>query len=135
MRVYLDSSAVIKRVVSEAESGALVDVIDGHVRRDDLLISSSLAWVEVARALRSRFGHRPARVAADLDAALSGVAEHSLATDVLSLARRINPDVLRSLDALHLASALLVDADVMITYDGRLAGACEDNGLAVARPA
>ncbi|MGH3613322.1 MAG: hypothetical protein ACRDRK_12170 [Pseudonocardia sp.] len=54
--------------------------------------------------------------------------------EVVSLARRVSPDALRSLDAIHLASALLVDADLVSTYDGRLALACEENGLAVAKP-
>jgi uncharacterized protein len=134
MRVYLDSSAAIKRVVPEAESSALVDALDDLADAGDLLLSSSLAWIEVARALRARFGHRLARVAADVDAALSGVAEHPLGPDVVSLARRIDPDALRSLDAIHLASALLVDADLVLTYDVRLAGACRENGVAVRSP-
>lgn len=134
MRVYVDSSAVIKRVIAEAESTALVEALDQHVDRGALLLSSSLAWIEVARALRTRQGHRPARVAADVDGAMSGVAEHRLAPEVVSLARRISPDALRSLDAVHLASALLVDADLVMTYDGRLALACEENGLAVTKP-
>jgi uncharacterized protein len=41
---------------------------------------------------------------------------------------------LRSLDAIHLLSALLLDADIMLTYDQRLAAACIDGGLAVAAP-
>ena len=41
---------------------------------------------------------------------------------------------LRSLDAIHLASALLLEADVVLTYDKRLAAACIEGGLAVAAP-
>jgi predicted nucleic acid-binding protein len=135
MRVYVDSSALIKRVVAERESTALVEALDAHHRAGALLLSSSLAWIEVSRALRTRYHHRLARVAADVDAALSGVAEHPMAPEVVSLARRVNPDALHSLDAVHLASALLVDADVVVTYDVRLAEACDENGLAVAAPA
>lgn len=134
MRVYLDSSAVIKRVLAEADSPALVEAIDGYVRQGALLVSSALAWIEVERALRTRLKRGPGAVAADVDDALSGVAEHMLSTEVVSLARRVNPDVLRSLDAIHLASALLVDADLVVTYDERLALACGENGLTVARP-
>jgi predicted nucleic acid-binding protein len=134
MRVYVDSSAVIKRVIAEAESEQLITVIDEHVRAGDLLVSSSLAWIEVARALRSRHGVRLDRVADDVEAALSGVAEHPLVAEAVGLARRVNPDVLRSLDAIHLASALLLDADLVLTYDVRLADACRENGLATAAP-
>lgn len=134
MRVYLDSSAVIKRVIGEAESSALVEAIDGYVHDGALLVSSALAWIEVERALRTRRRGTSGAVAADVDAALSGVAEHMLSTEVVSLARRVSPDVLRSPDAIHLASALLLDADLVVTYDDRLATACAENGLAVARP-
>ncbi len=54
--------------------------------------------------------------------------------DVVSVARRIEPLVLRSLDAIHLATAVLIDADLVVTYDDRLADACRRNSLAVASP-
>jgi uncharacterized protein len=135
MRVYLDSSALIKRVLAEPESTALIEAVDLHQQNGALLLSSSLAWIEVARALRSRHLGRISRVAADVEAALSGVAEHPMVPEVVSLARRVTPDVLRSLDAIHLASALLVDADQVLTYDVRLGQACEANGLPVTAPA
>ncbi|MGH3799707.1 MAG: type II toxin-antitoxin system VapC family toxin [Pseudonocardiaceae bacterium] len=134
MRVYLDSRAVLKRVLVEPESADLVAGLDKHHTEGDVLVSSSLAWIEVARALRSLRGATLAEVADDVDAALSGVAEHPLVAEVVALARRVNPAVLRSLDAIHLASALLLDADVVLTYDQRLTAACSDSGLAVAAP-
>lgn len=135
MRVYADSSALVKRVVVEAESDALVEVLDGYATAGALLVSSSLAWIEVTRVLRVRHTRERSRVAADVEGAMSGVAEHPLSPEVVSLARRVDPDALRSLDAMHLATALLIDADVVLTYDVRLAGACADNGLAVVGPA
>jgi predicted nucleic acid-binding protein len=134
VRVYLDSSAVLKRVLAEAESADLVAVLDKHHAEGHVLVSSSLAWIEVARALRSLHRATLAEVADEVDAALSGVAEHPLVAEVVALARRVNPAVLRSLDAIHLASALLLDAAVVVTYDQRLAAACVDGGLAVASP-
>ncbi len=134
MRLYLDSSAALKRVVAEPESAGLVARLDKHHTQGDVFVSSSLAWIEVARALRSLRGATLAEVADEVDAALSGVAEHPLVAEVVALARRVNPAVLRSLDAIHLASALLLDADVVLTYDQRLAAACIDGGLAVAAP-
>lgn len=134
MRVYLDSSAVIKRVITEEASAALVAAVDDHHRRGDLLVSSSLAWIEVARALRN-LGQGPlSAVSDDVDAALSGVAEHPIGPEVVALARRINPDALRSLVAIHVASALLIDADLVLSYDRQLATACKDNGLIAAAP-
>jgi predicted nucleic acid-binding protein len=62
------------------------------------------------------------------------LAERPITADVVSLARRINPESLRSLDAIHLATAVLVDADLIVTYDGRLDAAARYNGLAVAKP-
>ncbi len=134
MRVYLDSSAVLKRVLAEAESADLVAVLDQHHAEGDVLVSSSLAWIEVARALRSLHHATLAEVAGEVDTALSGVAEHPLVAEVVALARRVNPAVLRSLDAIHLASALLLDAGIVLTYDQRLAAACTEGGLAVAAP-
>lgn len=134
MRVYLDSSAALKRVLAEPESVDLVTTVDRHHSEGDLLVSSSLAWIEVARVVRGLHGATLAEVADDVDAALSGVAEHPLGAEVVALARRANPAALRSLDAIHLASALLLDAGVVLTYDQRLAAACIENGLAVAAP-
>lgn len=134
MRVYLDSSAVLKRVLAEPESADLVATIDKHHLEGDALVSSSLAWIEVARALRSLRHTTLAEVADDADAALSGVAEYPVGAEVVALARRLNPAVLRSLDAIHLASAVLLDAAVVLTYDQRLAAACLEAGLAVVAP-
>lgn len=133
-RVYLDSGAVIKRVVAEAESVALVDALDTHHAQGDLLVSSSLAWIEIGRALRRRDPGRRSRVAVEVEAALSGVAEYPIVPEVVSLARRLGPDALRSLDAIHLASAVLADADLVLTYDDRLATGCAEIGLPVSRP-
>jgi len=136
MNVYVDSSALIKRVVAEPESEGLDLALAGHVADQDVLVSSSLAWVEVERALRSI-------VSADLRfdvgesarVAMSGIAERVIGADVVSLARRIEPPVLRTLDAIHLATAVLLDADLVITYDDRLTAAAHRNSLDVAAPA
>jgi hypothetical protein len=55
--------------------------------------------------------------------ALSGTAERPIAADVVSLARRIGPGLVRGLDAIHLAAAILIDSDVVLTYDDRHAPA------------
>ncbi|TCN40200.1 PIN domain-containing protein [Kribbella orskensis] len=133
MRVYVDSSALIKRVIVEEESDELVDFLDAHYHQADILASSSLAWVEVSRVVLAR-----AKSSTDtgdlIDGAMSGIDERSMTAEVVSVARRIEPLILQSLDAIHLATAVLIDADLVVTYDDRLADACRRNSLAVAMP-
>lgn len=133
--VYVDSSALLKRVLSEAESRAVADTLRSHATQGDLLTASSLAWVEVARALRRAGeavpGLDPRMLSAD---ALSGIAELPLDDAVLTSARTVGGHLLRTLDAIHLASALVVGADVVMTFDDRLAAAAAAEGLEVAAP-
>ncbi|WP_410786450.1 type II toxin-antitoxin system VapC family toxin [Kribbella sp. C-35] len=133
MRVYFDSSALIKRVVAEDESDALVDFLDARYEQGDVLASSSLAWVEVSRVVLARV-RKPGDAGELIDGAMSGIDERAMSAEVVSVARRIEPLILRSLDALHLATAVLIDADLVVTYDERLATACRRNALAVASP-
>jgi predicted nucleic acid-binding protein len=65
---------------------------------------------------------------------MSGVDERAMSSEVISLARRVEPLVLRCVDAIHLASAVFIDADLVVTYDDRLSDACRRNSLAVASP-
>ncbi len=145
MRIYADSSALIMRVVEEAESDALQAALDDHITsditsditNDTVVVSSSLAWIEVSRALSSLSdsGAKSREQLVDaFEVALSGVAERPITADVVSLARRVAPPVLRTLDAIHLATAILLDVDVVLTYDDRLADACRHNGLGVSAP-
>ncbi|MFK4082957.1 type II toxin-antitoxin system VapC family toxin [Kribbella sp. NPDC020789] len=133
MRVYVDSSALLKRVVAERESTALLNFLDHHYQRDDLLVTSALGWIEVSRSVL-RAGGSPIAAGDLIDEAMSGIDEHFLSPEVVSVARRLQPHNLRSLDAIHLASAVLLDADIVVTYDDRLADACRHNSLAVATP-
>jgi predicted nucleic acid-binding protein len=134
VRIYLDSSALIKRVVREEFSADLIESVDRRYEGGALLVTSVLAWVEVSRALRSLSDTRLGVVATQLERTFYGVSDLPLSVSATSLARRVDPHRLRSLDALHLASALLIDADLVFTYDHRLADACHDNGLAVSAP-
>ncbi len=134
MRCYLDSSAILKRVVVEDNSDHFVAWLDDRHRAGDVVVSSSLAWIEVARALRSRANTEFPSVASTVDDALSGINEYPMIAEVVAVARRVMPSVLRSLDAIHLASALLLEADVVAAYDERLIAACEENGLSVVAP-
>lgn len=134
MRVYLDSSALIKRVVAEAESEVLADALDDCAVQGDALVSSSLAWIEVTRALQAREDLSEPVELGILDDAMAGVAEHPISPEVVALARRVTPPVLRTLDAIHLASAIVLDADIVIAYDKRLTDACTAHGFEVLAP-
>jgi predicted nucleic acid-binding protein len=134
VRVYVDSSALIKRGLEEQESDALDEALERHVAANDVLVASSLAWVEVTRAILAT-ADADIDVSEIIETAVSGIAERFMTEDVVSLARRIGPKALRSLDAIHLATAVILDADLIVTYDNRLAAAARHNGLAVAKPA
>lgn len=137
MRVYCDSSALIKRSVQEAESDAVEAAFDRYVAGDAVIVSSSLAWVEVGRALRTRLdggSYAEDEVHDAVEAALSGVAERMITGEVIGLARRVAPTRLRALDAIHLATAIVLDVDEVVVYDDRLIEACRHHGLTTATP-
>jgi len=98
----------------------------------DGYVSSALLAVESIRAC-GRYGSGYADLAR---AFLEGVALLPLDDAVLDAAASIDPAELRSLDSLHLATALSVreEVGVLITYDNRLAEAAEARGLQVMRP-
>ncbi len=127
--IYLDSSAILKLVRSEAETVALSEWLTLH--RDQPLVMSEIGRVEVLRAAR-RVGARAfaeARVLlGDLDLVPRDRAVQDLASEI--------GDPLRTLDALHLASAVLLSEFVaaLVTYDHRLAGAAQSEDLTVAAP-
>ena len=126
---YLDSSALVKLIVREAETSAL----EADLAERDGLVTSSLAMVECRRAA-GRAGNR--RVLQRLDDVLEAVYLLDLTTRVLEAAASLRPAPVRSLDAIHIATAISVgDADLdLITYDDRMAEAASANGLRVARP-
>jgi len=126
---YLDSSAAVKLIVEESGSGALRRWIAAE---DPDFVSSDLLRVEVLRATRR---HSPEAVAAAREV-LQAVTLLPLSTDLCQDAGMIDPAVLRSLDALHLAAALSLGDDLtaVITYDEGLAQGCRAYGLAVVAP-
>lgn len=137
MRVYADSSALIKRSVQETESDAVEAALERYVADDAVIVSSSLAWVEVSRALRTRLGngsYDEDEIHEAVQGALSGVAERLITGEVIGLARRVGPPRLRTLDAVHLATAILLDVDLVVAYDDRLVDACRHNGLTTRTP-
>lgn len=135
MSIYVDSSALVKRVSKEQHQAAVSAALAEAVLDGRPLITSALARVEVSRALRVRIeDHDPRVVKAASDRALEGVGIAPISGPVLESARIIGPPVLRSLDAIHLATAIAVGAEEVWTYDDRLAEASEEMGILARKP-
>jgi predicted nucleic acid-binding protein len=131
MKLYLDSSALVKLVKREPESGALRKLLRRH--RDDRRVTSALARVEVVRAVLEG---GPAAVA-HARRQLARLDQVNLDRDLLDEAATLGPSsLLRSLDAIHLASARALGADLraVITYDRRMTDAAVSMGLVVDSP-
>jgi predicted nucleic acid-binding protein len=129
---YLDASALVKLATPEAETDALRAELDTY----DVRVTSRLATVEVARALRRR-GAASAGLGDAVAEAFTGLAVVELDEAIAGRAGRIDPPTLRSLDAIHLASALAMRSELgaLVTYDARLADAARAAGLEVIAPA
>lgn len=130
---YLDASALVKLATDEVETQALRARLEGVSVR----VTSRVATTEVPRAL-ARKGPESVRLADQpLEFALKGVALVEFTAQIASRAADLLPVTLRTLDAIHLASALSVgdELDALITYDNRLADAARAAGLNVVAPA
>jgi predicted nucleic acid-binding protein len=128
MSLYLDTSAAVKLIVDEEESEALAAYIDSSMNEQEL-VSSALLETELRRlAIRLEF-------------------DQSVVTDLLARVDLVDPPRslfheagllpgahLRSLDALHLATALRVDCEFFLAYDKRLVDAARAVGLSVQSP-
>jgi uncharacterized protein len=125
---YIDSSALVKLVVREPESAALRRYI--HSRRP--LVSSSLARTEVMRALL-RYGPKLVQRGQDVLARIDLVRVNDR---VLAAAGKLLPADIRSLDAIHLATADELGEDLgrIITYDDRMVSAARLLGFPVMTP-
>jgi predicted nucleic acid-binding protein len=135
VRVYIDSSALIKRAVREAESTALIEALERWNSEQSLLYSSTLAWIEVTRTLRLRAEREvPAEIVLLTENALAGITESPINHSVADIARRLGPSTLRSLDAIHLATATLVGADLICAYDKRLLTSAAELGFRTVSP-
>jgi predicted nucleic acid-binding protein len=127
---YLDASALVKLIVAEPESGALRRYLGERPR----IISSRIVEVELRRAVARQdeidAGDRVSSLIATVELL-------ELDGEVARRAGELTPATLRSLDAIHLASALVIapEVDAVVAYDTRLAAAARAAGLAVVAPA
>ena len=127
---YADTSAVIKLLAEETHSKAFAAFYDGHA--DAEWASSALLSIEVTRAVARAM---PALLpeARDLLTAFSYIAIDDEVVD----AAMSEPDRrLRSLDAIHLATARILapELEALVAYDDRLIKAAADAGLATISP-
>ena len=125
---YVDSSAFVKLVVSEPESGALRRFLASSPRR---LTASALLEVEAMRVARAVSGEAAAAMAE----ALRSVVLVDVGLAIRTRAGMLDPVQLRTLDAIHLATALEVGARDVVVYDNRLGAAAAEYGMRVLRPA
>ena len=128
MRLYVDSSALMKLLVREAGSTALQAYIRGTT-----LLTSALTAIEVERAIR----RHSLQDAVDVDALFEGVEQRQLDSSVIARAGKIGPPGLGAVAAIHLATAIELrgELDAFVTYDARLAEAARSHRLPVVAPA
>ena len=128
--IYLDTSALLKLVFEEEESAALAEWIAERV--DAPKLSSDLSIVELLRTCR-RIDETSLSTAALL---LEGIDLLPVSRSIVEQAAAMSPNELRSLDAIHLASALSVKdhLSAFVAYDSRLSSAALQAGLVVEVP-
>ena len=127
--VYLDTSAAVKLIVVEAESGSLRDWLG---QQAGSLLSSALLAAELLRATTP---HGTDAVAAGRRVVTTlHLADVDRAT--LEMAGHLTPQSMRTLDAIHLATALKYAhfLTACVTYDSRMISACKDHGVPVVSP-
>jgi hypothetical protein len=129
--LYLDTSAVVKLIRREPETDALADWLDA--RQPTPWVSSTLVEVEMPRALRRTDSSLLTRV----PAVIARIARYNI-DDVVRAAAAAFPDPeLRSLDAIHLATATVIFAHrltAFVCYDQRLLSVAAAAGLPVQSP-
>ncbi|MCB0963820.1 MAG: type II toxin-antitoxin system VapC family toxin [Acidimicrobiales bacterium] len=127
---YLDTSAVAKLIVLEAESSSVQDHLDRVADRGGALRSSILLETELRRlAIRDALPQR------QVSRILDGIDLIEAERAHFQIAAGFGHRHLGTLDALHLACAVQVGADELVTYDRRLAEAAAEVGIVVAAPA
>jgi predicted nucleic acid-binding protein len=130
MRIYLDTSALVKLVVAEDESLSLQSFLGE--RTDDSLFSAALARTELIRAVAPN----GAQAIADGRKLLNSLDIVMLTRQLLDDAGTLLPPRLRSLDAIHLVAAQRAGDTLraVVTYDARMLSAAADLGISTASP-
>lgn len=129
--LYLDTSALVKLVITEPESAALERWLSD--RPNLVRVSSVMIRAEVPRAA---WRADPAALP-DSYRMIRQIVEVELSDEVLGRAAGVRPPALRAFDAVHLASALTLRRELtaFVAYDKKLLAAARDAGLPIASPA
>ena len=126
---YVDASALMKLVITEAESAVLRLALQDHA-----IVSSALGATEVRRAVgRIGWDEATARAGRLLDS----IELLAVSDEVLDLAAQLEPSRLRTLDSIHVATAAVLGEKVgqLVTYDRRMVEAATLAGIAISSPA
>jgi predicted nucleic acid-binding protein len=123
---YLDSSAIVKLVVTEAESEALFEHL---TTTPGAAVSSMLSAIEVPRAVaRTGIG---AQAAARVEVVFAAIDLRRIDDQIVRAAADLEPAGIRTLDAIHIATAteFAAELDEFVAYDRRLLEAAEMRGI------
>ena len=126
---YLDTSAAVKLLLAEEGANPLIRWLESH---EDQVFSSDLLRTELLRATRRIAPELMVQARAILDALVL----LTLSTELCERAAILEPRLLRSLDAIHLAAAMEMGDELrgLVTYDYRLAAGSEGLGIEVLMP-
>ena len=130
MILYVDTSAAMKLLVEEKESAVLADYLQRRRQDGDTLAASLLLHTELHCAANRRPEHIEHE---DVSEVLAALALVDMEAGDLTTAPLL-PGRLRSADAIHLATALRLNARAMIGYDTELCAASRTAGLEVFSP-
>jgi len=126
--IYIDTSAALKLVVEEPESAAVAEYLSASVREGHQLVASMLLYTELHCA-----GKRRGLPAELITTVLGGINLVDLARSDLMYAAAMSGK-LRSADAIHLATAIRLQTDVLVAYDQELVTAGTEVGLTALSP-
>ncbi len=128
MIVYCDSNILLKRVLDEPDSQEITHQLNSIISLNSTLITSDLARVEIDRNIRREFGSPQPD---DVQIALDYVVLADLDKHILMNAADLPSRYLSTLDAIHVATAFTVGADLVLTLDKQMRAACEELGMLV----
>jgi predicted nucleic acid-binding protein len=128
--IYLDTSATVKLVAAEEDSGALIDWL--NAQPDESLVTSAVGHIELIRAA-ARTGPKAVALARNVASMIDTLV---LTDAIASAVATVPPPELRTLDAIHLATAHVhrKALTAFCAYDRRLLEAAESQGLPTVSP-
>ena len=126
--IYVDSSALVKLVLPEAESSSMIE----FAAEFDTLVTSTIGAIEFRRAVKRHYAQQLWAV----ERVLAEMTILELSHEVRRTAELLEPTILRTLDAIHLASALVIreELEAFVAYDERLLEAARLAGIPTVSP-